>query len=95
MRLPIPPSGQEARILSERPVLSNQSPKPSKVRGRDPRFDEESSKYEHPIPSREFIAQTLAEQGVPVSFEELTKLLDVKLFEREAFSRFYKASGLI
>lgn len=65
-------------------------PKPtklSKIRRADPEFAREVAKYDHPLPSREYILQTLAEQGVPVSFERICQLLDVADFERESFSR--------
>ncbi len=59
----------------------------SKTRRADPMFEREAAKYEHPLPSREYILQTLAEQGVPVSFDRLCQLLDVADVEREPFLR--------
>jgi ribonuclease R len=59
----------------------------SKIRRADPEFARESETYEHPLPSREYVLQTLAEQGVPVSFDRLCQLLDVADFEREHFLR--------
>ncbi|MDP1654171.1 MAG: ribonuclease R [Rhodocyclaceae bacterium] len=59
----------------------------SKIRRADPEFEREVKKYEHPLPSREYILQTLAEQGVPVSFERLCELLDIADFEHEPFRR--------
>jgi ribonuclease R len=59
----------------------------SKIRRADPMFERERAKYDHPLPSREYILQTLAEQGVPVSFERICQLLDIADFERESFSR--------
>lgn len=59
----------------------------SKIRRADPFFEREREKYEHPLPSREYILQTLAEQGVPVSFDRLCHLLDVADWERESFLR--------
>ncbi len=50
-------------------------------------FEREVAKYDYPLPSREYILQSLAEQGVPVSFERLCDLLDVKGFEHEDFQR--------
>ncbi|MGE5468571.1 MAG: ribonuclease R [Ignavibacteria bacterium] len=50
-------------------------------------FDREVAKYDYPLPSREYILQALAEQGVPVAFDRLTELLDVKRFEQEDFQR--------
>ncbi|GAB1392620.1 ribonuclease R [Rhodocyclaceae bacterium] len=59
----------------------------SKIRRADPEFARETAQYDHPLPSREYILQTLAEQGVPVSFERICHLLDVADFERESFLR--------
>lgn len=59
----------------------------SKIRRADPEFARETAQYDHPLPSREYILQTLAEQGVPVAFDRLCHLLDVADFERESFLR--------
>lgn len=59
----------------------------SKIRRADPEFEREVAKYAHPLPSREYILQMLAEQGVPVPFDRICSLLDVADFERESFSR--------
>ena len=42
---------------------------------RDPHRKREAAKYEHPIPSREFITETLAKNAAPVEFEELIEQL--------------------
>ncbi len=68
--------------------MSNRKPhKFSKIRRADPMFEREVAKYDYPLPSREYILQTLAEQGVPVAFERLCELLDVKDFEHDDFQR--------
>ena len=59
----------------------------SKIRRDDPEFARESEKYEFPLPSREYILQVLAEQGVPTSVDRLCQLLDIAEFEREPFQR--------
>jgi ribonuclease R len=59
----------------------------SKARQSDPFFNRESQRYETPLPSREFIAQTLEDEGRPVTFDELAGLLDVSSHEREMFQR--------
>src|SRR5690625_847230 len=41
----------------------------------DPYLQREQLKYEHPIPSREFILDTLRERGRPISRRELADLL--------------------
>jgi len=50
-------------------------------------LDRELAKYDYPLPSREYILQVLAEQGVPVSLERLCDLLDIKPAELTDFSR--------
>src|SRR5712664_1189189 len=57
------------------------------VRAADPHREREASRYEHPIPSREFILQTLAEAGVPLTDEELAQRLAIKATEREPLER--------
>ncbi|HZX29878.1 MAG TPA: ribonuclease R [Rhodocyclaceae bacterium] len=59
----------------------------SKIRRQDPFFERESARYERPLPSREYIIQTLEEEGKPVSFDHLTDLLDISRAEREMFLR--------
>ena len=49
----------------------------SKVRRADPFFERESTRYEFPLPSREYVSQILADEGRPLSFIELTELLDI------------------
>jgi ribonuclease R len=50
-------------------------------------LERELAKYDYPLPSREYILQMLAEQGVPASFEHVCGLLDIKPDEHEDFSR--------
>ena len=69
------------------------SNKPSKTRKKDPHYEREAGKYEHPLPSREYVLETLQEKGVPLAFEELAGLLDVKADEFDAFSRRLGAMG--
>ncbi len=45
------------------------------------------AQYDYPLPSREYILQVLAEQGVPVAVARLAELLDVKDGEHDDFSR--------
>jgi ribonuclease R len=73
--------------MSNKHKHSQQARKLSKIRLADPEFARESAKYPFPLPSREYILQTLAEQGVPVSFDRLCELLDIADFEREPFQR--------
>jgi ribonuclease R len=75
----------------KKPSMSNkqtsQNRKLSKIRRADPEFARESANYEFPLPSREYILQVLAEQGVPTSLDRLCQLLDIADFEREPFQR--------
>ncbi len=59
----------------------------SKVRRADPFFERESARYDFPLPSREYVSQVLADEGRPLSFIELTELLDIAGSEREMFQR--------
>ena len=47
------------------------------ARDRDPHRQRELKKYENPIPSREFILDTLTANGAPLSFAELARALDL------------------
>jgi ribonuclease R len=66
---------------------SKNSQKLSKLRRSDPFFERECQKYDFPLPSREFIIQTLGELGVPVPFAELVVAMDIQDAEREFFER--------
>ena len=59
----------------------------SRIRRADPFFERESARYDLPLPSREYIGQILADEGRPVTFAELTGLLDIAGSEREMFQR--------
>jgi len=47
------------------------------ARDRDPHRQRELKKYENPIPSREFILDTLTANGTPLSFAEVARALDL------------------
>lgn len=64
---------------------------PSAIRRADPYFERETQKYEAPLPSREYIEQTLAEVGVPMSVDELVQALDIRPEELEHFDRRLRA----
>ena len=53
----------------------------------------ELESYENPLPSREYILQIVTEQGVPLSFERLVKLLDIRPEEEEFFMRRLRRHG--
>ncbi len=65
--------------------------KKNNLRLQDPYLERERETYEHPLPSREFILQILAEQGGPVSEEELLQLLLINDNEEELFGRRLRA----
>src|SRR5512132_651833 len=56
-------------------------------RSRDPFYERERARYDEPLPSREYILNTLYEQGVPVDEDELARLLEVRRDERHALQR--------
>jgi len=56
-------------------------------RSADPQREREAARYENPIASREFILQTLAKAGVPLTDAELAQRLAIKPDEREPFER--------
>jgi ribonuclease R len=64
---------------------------PSDIRRADPFHEREAAEYEHPLPSREYVEQTLAEQGVPMSLEQLCAALDVSHEEVPLFERRLRA----
>ena len=59
----------------------------SKVRRADPQLAREMEKYEHPLPSREYILETLEQSGVPLEFARICEALGVRADELEAFRR--------
>jgi ribonuclease R len=65
--------------------------KKKNIRQLDPFLERERQQYEHPLPSREFILQLLAEKGVPLEQDELCSLLQIELHEEELFTRRLKA----
>ncbi|MBI3222773.1 MAG: ribonuclease R [Nitrosomonadales bacterium] len=65
--------------------------KKNNLRLQDPFLEREREQYEHPLPSREFILQILAEQGGPVAEEELQHLLHIEGHEHDLFSRRLRA----
>ena len=73
--------------------MSNQNSKTAKKGGKhqDPHFERESRNYEKPLPSREFVLDILAEQGVPISDEKLIKLLGLNEEDAEIFTRRLRA----
>jgi len=56
-------------------------------RKNDPHAAREASRYETPLPSRELILETMTEQGIPLSVEQLYILLDISNTERVVFNK--------
>jgi len=56
-------------------------PKQARFRDADPHRRREAKKYSHPIPSREFILETLAEAGVPLTFDAIVATFDIRAAE--------------
>lgn len=79
------------RKINSRRRAASAVPRLSKVRLADPFFERESQQYEQPLPSREYVEQILAEQGVPLRFEQLCQLLDVSEAEAGLFERRLRA----
>ena len=66
--------------------VSNKSNRRSKQR--DPHHAREARKYDNPIPSREFILETLTELGVPMDMHGIAAQLELKEDEQlEALRR--------
>jgi ribonuclease R len=58
-----------------------------KQRLADPFAEREAANYENPLPSREFILDVLAEEGVPLTLDQLYALLEINESERDIFNR--------
>ena len=61
------------------------------LRGKDPFLSREKQRYEHPLPSREWIVELLERKGVPSKIEALARELSIKEEEYEFFERRLKA----
>lgn len=76
--------------LTKRITTISSSRKKSKhkpLRQQDPFLAREQSRYESPLPSREFILQLLTDEGVPLLASELEARLDITGEEQTAFAR--------
>ncbi len=61
------------------------------LRLQDPFLEREKSAYAQPLPSREFLLQILEQEGVPVTVEQLERMLAIGAEERELFARRLRA----
>ncbi len=63
----------------------------SEIRQADPCLEREIAQYPNPLPSREYVEQILADQGVPLRFEQLCEALDITSEEVGLFERRLRA----
>lgn len=61
------------------------------LRLQDPHLERERERYEHPLPSREYIMEILQREGTPLSAETLANLLDITEQEIDLFTRRLRA----
>ena len=61
------------------------------LREKDPFLEREKQKYDHPLPSREWVIELLEKKGVPAKMGELAKELSIRPEEYEFFERRLKA----
>ncbi len=92
-----------AALLAPRPTGAVAATKPaptekaaskrkvSAVRRADPFYARETERYDHPLPSREYVVQMLAEQGRPMTMEQLASALDILEAEEPFFERRLRA----
>lgn len=72
--------------MTKRPLRRTESKNDGEAK-QDPFRDREASRYEHPIPSREFILEVLSEAGIPMVEDDLARALKVRPDEREALGK--------
>ena len=65
--------------------------KDESLRLQDPFLDRERERYEHPLPSREFVMELLRQAGTPLSAATLAEMLDISEAEAELFTRRLRA----
>ncbi len=70
---------------------SRKKRKEQNLRQEDPHLERERERYEHPLPSREFIMEILRRHGTPLSAVDLAGLLDITEEEADLFSRRLRA----
>ena len=69
----------------------NKNIKSLNLREKDPFLKREKQRYEHPLPSREWIIELLEQKGVPSKIEVLARELSIAEEEYEFFERRLKA----
>ena len=71
--------------------MSKNSQRVAKIRRLDPFYEREKTKYENPLPSREYMMQTLEAAAQPMHENELANKLAINDDERVAFERRIRA----
>ncbi len=71
--------------------MSKNAKRVAKVRRQDPHYERESGKYENPLPSREYVIETLQKAGRPMGEYELADQLAIGADELDAFERRIRA----
>lgn len=77
----------EADKLAKRDAARSAGGAQGGVRMRDPYLERERAKYPEPLPSREYILQTLETHGVPMTAADLGALLEIEPHEADSFER--------
>lgn len=86
------------RIIGNKTILSTKKPSSPashsalpkaalKLRRADPNYEDESQRYEQPLPSRAYLLQILTERGTPMLAEEFVEMFAITPDERELFQR--------
>ena len=70
--------------------MQKKSNSPS-LREKDPFLAREQQRYDHPLPSREWVIELLQKEGVPLKIEALANKLSITEAEQEFFERRIKA----
>ena len=71
--------------------MSKNNKRVAKIRRLDPFYERESGKYENPLPSREYVIETLQKAGRPMGEYELADQLAITPDELDAFERRIRA----
>ncbi len=71
--------------------MSKNNKRVAKIRRLDPFYERESGKYENPLPSREYVIETLQKAGRPMGEYELAEQLAITAEELDAFERRIRA----
>lgn len=73
--------------------MQKKSNSPS-LREKDPFLAREQQRYDHPLPSREWVIELLQKEGVPLKIEALANKLSITEAEQEFFERRIKAMAV-